>query len=125
MFSRTASGGRLAHTAEPSSSGGAIYCPNSDTYGDNTGCTQVPGHKRDVFRFAEGAGQCHCEGAGYYLGKVMVTGSLLEERKLHTCCQEGKEGGGGSGELQGGHPPFRHWKDYGANLGSRFQAHEE
>lgn len=55
----------------------------------------------------------------------MVTGSLLEESKLYTCCQEGQEEEG-SGELQAGHPLFRHWEDYGANpLGSHFQAHEE
>lgn len=48
----------------------------------------------------------------YYLGKVMVIGSLLEERKFHTCCLEGKEEG--SYRLVTCHPLFRHWEDYGA-----------
>lgn len=99
-----ASGRRLAHTTEPSSSGGSTYCPHSDTYWENTEHIQVPGNKGDVFRVAEEAGQCHCKGDG----KVMVTGSLLEESKPHACCQEGQEEGE-SGELQAGHPLFRHW----------------
>ncbi|PKU41468.1 hypothetical protein llap_8228 [Limosa lapponica baueri] len=74
-----ASRGRLAHTAELSSSGAAIYCPNSDTYGENIGHTQVPGNKRGAFRVAEGVGQCPCKSA--CLGKVVVIGTLLEESK--------------------------------------------
>lgn len=90
-----ASGGRLVHTAESSSAGGAISCPNSDNYGENIGHTQVPWHKRDVFRVGERAGQSHCKGDVYYLGKVMLIGSSLEKRELHTCCQDGREGGSG------------------------------
>lgn len=76
MFSRAASGGRLAHTAEPSSSGSAVYCLNSDTYGENIGHTQVAEHKR----VAKWAGQCHSEGAIYYIRKIMVISGLLEEK---------------------------------------------
>ena len=108
---KMASVGRLACTAEPFSSGGAIHCPTRDTYGEPIGHIPVPGYKKDVVRVAEEAGRCHCKDAVCYLGKVMGTGILLEESKLHICCQEGQEGG--SGELQAGHPPFRHWEDYG------------
>lgn len=82
----------------------------------------IPGYKRDVFRVAEGARQCHWEGAVYYLGKVMVIGSLLEERKFHTCCQEGKEEG--SYRLVARHP-LGTGKIMEQNLGSHFQAYEE
>lgn len=37
-----------AHTAELSSSGGAMYCPNSDTYGENIGRTHLWVQKRCI-----------------------------------------------------------------------------
>ena len=49
---------------------------------------------------------------------------MLEESKLHICCQEGQEEGG-FGKLQATQLHFRLWVDYGANLpGSHFQARE-